>query len=539
MADRVFILYPAPVDAFYPQPTPYVTVEEQTIFVGERWGVVENVTLNGQITGCSFSGIVAGQTLIRNSFNRSFQTLQVWQQTGAISGLIFDKPLSEVTNVSFPQARMFGVQDYSISLTCYPSGLFSGAYGVLKPQDVWSYEERENEVLNAVHTISCQPFNTSSGPSNALDNARSWAFGRTGTQSAVAPAFISGVAINRFVLLTQNENVDRFNGTYSLTQTYTNDLARSGQGVIRYSTVIQSGANGITVSLDGSSQNGDRNISGARAAFQRLDKLAIATTAYQSAFARNDLNPNPITQSFNEDPFTATVDFNYAFDNSNLPSVWFDYTVDLNVGTNGLIEASIQGTVRARGGSILDRLARCQAYAATVNLYNLVLPFYGPFDVSSITPLNPVPITSGQAINQSDGTVGLNATYSNKTQVSVVLDEFNYTINFIPSRYQVDSQPVLDGLGTYSAVNLNYANRASIAINGTAVTAINFTAAQGVQAVEQKCFNLFNQYGNYLNATLDQSRVSQSRTDNRALSFDFVWSYGPINAIGPTNIVFL
>lgn len=535
MSDIVKILY-AGVDAFAPQPTPLVGLDETTIFTSERWGVAEAMTLNGQLTGCTFGAIVAAQNDLLNRFNQSYQSLQIWQQTGTLSGLVFTKSLVEVQSVSFPSDRMFGVLPYTISLTCYPSGLFSGAFGILSPQDSWSFREEQNETLSVTHSISCQPFNTSSGPSNALDNARNWAFGRSGLNSAVYPVLISGVSAAYFCLLTQTENIDRFNGTYALTETYTNDLARTGYGVIRYQTNIESGNNLISVSLQGTADGCGRNLTGMRTELARLDMLAIATKQYQSAFALTDLNPIPLTQSFNEDPFTTSISFSYEFDNSNLPSVWFDYTVDLSVGTNGLITASIQGTVRARGGDLASKLVRCKAYAATVDLYSLVLPFYNPFDASSIAPLNPVPTTNGQSNNETDGTVALNATYTNQEQVSAAFDAFTYTIDITPSIAQVDAKPVLNGLGTWSVVNLNFGTRASLTVNGTATLNRAYPAALGPQLVKQKAFALFAQYGSFNRATLDKDVVTTSRTDDHVLSFSFSWSCGPNNVVGPTSV---
>lgn len=535
MADKVKILYNGS-DAFAPQPTPFVALDDSVIYADEIWGRAESISLIGQITGCSFQSIVSAQNSILNSFNKSYQTLEVWQQEGAVSGLVFQKELVEIQSIDFSQERMFGVLPYTINLRCYPSGLFSGAYGILNPEDTWSFKEEENATLTATHTISCRPFNTSSGPSNALTNAKNWVFGRTGLGAVPVPIIISGVSDSRFCLLTQQENIDRFNGNYSIVETYTNDLARSGYGVIRYQTTIQSGDNLITVDLKGSAEGCGRNLTGIRAAFNNLDKTAIALKQYQYAFNRTDLNPIPTAQSFNEDPFTTKIDFSYSYDNSNLPSVWFDYTVDLSVGTNGFIAANIAGIVKARGGDVQNKLARCRAYASGVNLYSLVLPFYQNFDTSSLTPLNPVPVSNGQSNNETDGTVGLNAAFTNQIQVDSIFDSFTYEITVVPSIGQVDAKPIVNGRGTWSVVNLGYGSRATVTVNGNAVVNRNYAAAQGESAIRQKAFQLFNQYGIGSNAALEQNLVTMNRTDDRVMSFSFVWGCGPANIVGPTSV---
>ncbi len=536
--DIVKIIYDG-IDAFAPQPTPFVGLDYQTIYAGERWGVAENVTLQGQLTGCSFDAIVTAQNDLLSRFGKSFQTLQIWQQTGTVSGLVYEKPLADIQGISFPTAPMFGVLPYSVSITCYPQSLFSGVFGVLEPQDSWSFVERQDATLDVTHTISCRGFNTSAGDNDALVNARNWAFGRTGVNSTVYPIMISGVSPANFCLLTQVENIDRFNGTYNLVETYTNDLARNGYGVIRYASTVESGNNAITVSLVGSAEGCQRNITGLRYAFNNIDKTAIAAKSYQSVFDRTDLNPIPLTQSFNEDPFVDRIDFSYLYDNNNQPEVLFDYTVSLSVGTNGAIAANIQGTVKARGGDLASKLTRCKAYAATIDLYNLVLPFYTPFDASSITPLNPVPVTNGQTNNETNGTVELNATFNNNEQVSSIFNEFNYSIDITPSLGQVDAKPILNGLGAWSVVNLGFGSRAIVSVNGTAIVNRSFTSDQGIDVTKQKAFALFQQYGSLTNATLDRNTVTVSRTDDRVLSFSFTWSCGPNNVVGPISVTSL
>lgn len=535
MPDKVYIKYDG-VDAFYPQPTPFVAINEEVIYVNEMWGRAEAVTLQGQLTGCTFDDLVDAQNNLVSRFSKPYQTLEIYQQTGTVSIKVFEKHLVEINSINFDQSRWVGVLPYSVSLTCYPSGLFSGAFGILNPADNWSFTEQQNASLEAVHTISCQPFNTSSGPSNALNNARNWAFGRTGLSSLVAPIFISGVSSDNFCLLTQQETIDRFNGTYSLVENYTNDLTRTGYGVIRYSSDIASGANGITVTLNGNAQGCNRNITGLRYAVSLINWTAVARNQYNYAFNKDDLNPIPLVQSYEEDPFTTQINFSYSYDNSHLPEVMFDYTVDCSVGTNGFITASINGTITARGGDTLSKLNRCKAYASGVNLYDLVLPFYNNFDVSSITPLNPIATPKSQTNHETDGSVDLSATFNNRPQTSSSLISFNANISKVPSITQIDAQPKLDGLGNYSVVSLNYGSRSTFTVNGSAVISRDASPQAGIDEIKQRGYQLFQTYANAYGYLL-QNNITTARTDERIVSFSFVWSCTENNQ-NPTAVVF-
>lgn len=540
---HVSILYGGK-DAFAPQPTPIISVEESAIYYGELWGQTETFTLQGQITGCTFDALVSGQRAVLDTFSKSFQPLELWQSTGTVSGLVFRKSLSEVTAISFENSRWLGIQPYTVSLRCYPTGLFSGAFGVLNPVDTWSYDEKSNLSLDAVHTVSAQGFNTSSAASNALDNARQWVWGRTGTASTVPATFIANVNPGTFCLLTVNEDINRLNGTYSITERYTNDLTRNLYGVLRYSTSISSGNNLLTVSLNGQIEGCGRDIVQARAMFTRLDKLGTATFSYSGLYpGLTDLNPTPVTQSVTEDAFNAVVAFSYTFNNDNSPPVYFDYDVSLESGQN--ITASIQGRVIARTGDLVSRFAQAQQYAATQNLYNLVVPFYQTFyPYASQFPLNPIPVTSGMSLSPSDGTVALNASFNNDTQISPLIDQFEYSIQFQPAVEHIDIKPVVTTLfnpanGVYSLVDLGFKNRASLSIDGNVLINEQAAVADGVATLKQAVFALFGQYGRLGNAVLDRQEITSARDDTRKLSFGFTWSFDSPNltALAPYSLV--
>ena len=539
MSNIVKIIYDGK-DAFAPLPTPYVGIDYNSVYYGEKWAQQENVSFNGQITGCSFGAIVSGYDLIIQNFKKNYQNLEIWQIEGATSGRALLKEFVEIQSISIPDSKWLDVMPYTINLNCYPSGYFSGVFGVLEPSDSWAFQEEKNATMQITHAISCRPINTSSVSNNALSNAKNWAYSRSGLSSSVSPVFISGVSINNFFLVSQDESVDRFNGNYSLNEIYSNDLARNGYGIIRYSTTIESGNNIITISLNGTVDGESKNISGVRTAFNRIDKTAVAAKQYQDIFGMTDLNPIPLTQSFSEDAFQSKISFNYSYNNDNSPPIVFDYNVALSTAINGNIDASIDGTIKVRGGTLSSKLSQALSYANTVNLYNLVVPFYNAFDISAtIVPLNPIPLSSGKSINQSNGSVALNATFSNRQKISAVLDEFNFSLSFAPSIVKVDSKPILDGQGGYSSVSLGYANRGSLLINGTARTAAEYNSAAGIDAVKQQCYALFGQYGRGAAAVLDQNSVSTNRVDDKILSFSFAWSFDSNYRIGPTSLSYL
>ena len=536
MSDEVKILYNGE-DAFYPQPTPLIELNYESIYVGEKIGEREVFTLNGQITGCVFEDLVSNFNRISEKFKKNYQNLEIWQIENSVSGRVFDKELVEVNSITVPQSRWVGVLPYTISLNCYPRNYFSGTYGILEPSDSWYFNENENATLSIDHRLACLPFNTSSSANNALRNARNWAFSRTGLSNFVNPIFISGVSQQNFFLKSEEETVDRFNGAYSLTQTYSNDLARTGYGIIRYSTNINSGNGGInTITLNGSVEGVSSNIQLIRNAFNNIDKTAIAVKQYKDIFNMDDMNPTPLSQRFNENEAEGRLEFEYVFNNENVPDVSFDYTVSLNTNLNGFISATIEGDILVRGGTVYEKLERAEQYSNTLNLKNLIIPFYNNFDASSpLAPLNDFPTVSGKAINRSQGVVSLNATFDNKDRKSDIFEDFNFSISFKPTVTKVDSKPILNGYGQYSLVNLRYGERARIEIEGTALAKNGISESVAKNQIKQTCYQLFTKYGRP-NAIIENNNVTSEKADGKSFSFSFAWSFDSPNRIGPSSI---
>lgn len=530
MADSIKILYNG-VDAFAPQPLPFLSLDEQPVSYGEYWAKAQSVTLNGQLTGCTFDDLYSAYQNLVEKFKKNYQNFEIWQIEGATSGRIFLKENTQIDSISIPDSNWVGVLPYSISLSCYPSGFFSGFYGVLDPVDEWNFSEQGNATLDISHNISCRGLNTSNSTNNALENAKNWVLAKTGVNTNIFPIFISGVSSNNFCLLTQNETIDRINGTYSITENYTNDLARTGYGIIRYETSFESGDQKITVTLNGRAEGCGQNLSGVRAAFQNLDKYAVALRNYNRIFNRSDLNPNPISHQINEDALEATVEFSYTYDNDNSPESYFDYTVSLTSGES--IGASIEGNVISRGGDLATRLQKSINFAKTLNLYNLTTEFYNQFYPNYASfPLNPKPISSGIGINEYEGTVSLNAEFDNKEQVLNGLDAFEYSIQIRPSLIRFDAKPKLDGIGDYSVVSLNFNSRASLTINGTAIISDSTSAAAGLQIIKNKCQQLLFRYGRLNSPVLEQDSITFTSSDEKRVSFSFAWSFAsfPVNS---------
>lgn len=531
-SNTVQILYNG-IDAFYPYPTPFVGIGYNEIYYGELWAKEEVMTLQGEITGCNFDALMSGKNQLLNNFNQSYQTLQVWETDNGISGLVFQKQLTEIQSIDFSSSSWRGAENYSITLKCYPSGYFSGAFGILQPSDTWSFKESANEIINVTHKVSCRGFNTSSSSNNSIDNARQWVAAKTGWNNEVAPAFISGFYSQNLTLLTLNEEINRFDGTYSVTENYVLDSTRSGYGTIRYNTSFESGNNLITVKLQGELQGSPLDIQSTRQQFSGLNLLALASNSYFNAFGYNDLNPNYVKAAVSEDAYQNRISFDYDYDNDPNPESVMDYTVSLKSGSN--ITASLKGEVFSRGGDTETRFIKSKNYLANLDLYSLTNQFYNQFYPFAVSfPLNPNPVVHGVNFDEYNGRVSVDIQYSNARNFGSNFEYFQYTAQFEPAAQKFNAQSVLDGnlnLQVLSVVDLGYKNRAALTIAGSAKTIDSVPATIGVQSVRDSAVTLLSQLGSFNNVILEEDRTELDKSDQRMITFSFKWSFDSFNNV--------
>jgi len=526
-------------DAFFPQPTPLIGISVDSIYYNELWTKTEKFILQGMITGCDFPTITAAAKQIIQNFAQNYQSLIVQETDNSVLNIVYNKQFVEINTINFTQSLWRGVLPYTIEMTSYPSGFFSGAYGILNPVDRWDYTEQQNLSMEITHTVSAQGLSLSSGVTQSLNNVTAWVQGRTGLSNAISPLFIRNSNTNTFYPTTIQENIDRINGNYEIIEKYMNDLTRPGYGLLRYSTTITSGNNLITVGINGSIEGGNRDITDIRSVWSGFSIFGAASNAYNQLMQEVDLNPYPLTQKITEDIYNTIIAFDYIFDNDPSPQEIFDYSVTINSGD--IIEVNIEGDIKVRGGDILQKYTNAINYAGTLNLYQIVLPYYNAFYPYALVgnggnnvqahPLSTIPISSGMKISKTDGTVSLFANFTNNDRVSPQIDVFNYTITISPPVQKLDIKPEVDILGNgaingnYSIVDLGYANRTLFTIAGTALINESVTPANGIITVKAVCMNLFNLYGYTSSVILEKEEITYARYDDRLINFSFTWSY--------------
>lgn len=499
---------------------------QQYIQYGERWGAIDNITLEGVITGeCGhFTGLVTGQRELINRFGQDYKSLEIYEN----GDLVYEYPYCEIRNISFSPSQYVGVLPYTIDIISYPEKFFSGTYGVLNPENTWSINENEDGTLNITHSVTAQGFNTSSNYTNALNNARAYVQARTGWNDDFTPAFIDACSGLNPCLQTQEELVNRFDGTYAVTESYIAD-PRWDSGILTYSIGVSSGLqNGITqVSVQGS-VNGCKNadISYARNRYNTFDIFSAAVDAY-SGFAGNiQLNPEYISSGINENPFAKNLSFDVLFDNDESPSVFLDYNISYNTDyLKDVTRTDFRGAIRGRG-DLATRWNRVQEYYSGFDFREFVENKYNEQNFGY--PLNKAYISSGITRNSFDGVISVNLSFDNREPAPSGLERFEYDISFDPAIHQYSSKGLIYGTGQnyeYDVQDLGYATRARLRINGSATADEGHTREQAISIVNDELNYLSALYLQGNRKVLEENNISQNNEgNNKSFTFSTAWS---------------
>lgn len=459
-------------------PTPYISISDDVITQGNRWGMAQRIVLNGLITGNSFNDLYTAQTGLVDIFSSSYKTIKI------LEGADDTDPTSEafafsgcsVQGVSFDNAPYNKVVNYSVELLSYPSGLtgfFSGNYGILDPRDEITINPGNDGVGTISHSVSARGFviNTID---DAIDNVKSYVSSRTGISKILTLPLASGMDnAGAFtpVLVSISENLDRLGLSYSIEESYrfktisgdvesAQNYSFNNYNLVSYSTNLASGAGDdfVTASIQGeikagiTGATGDALISGLINELSGLNPYAVISGKYGSPNGFKFCQ-DPIQVTINEDRKSRKIAFNISYDNlefyssSNDQSVfsgcYLDASISHNIDDLAYIDSlEIKGEVKCRG-SVSNRYANSLAYVTELlaggtspsspRLYTLVNGYYtGYYGATPKFTLNSEPTSLQVDANPLLGTVSISATYDNKDRF-LGLSSSDYNIEYTPT----------------------------------------------------------------------------------------------------------
>lgn len=500
------------------QATPFVGRQDSFVKYGSRWADKTTLTLAGQITGCTYDDLVAAQTRLFNVFNKDFQKFEIKENNRTV----FDAKYVTVNRVTFPSSPYSYILNYNITLDCYKEDLFSGVYGVLDPSDDWSFEERPDYTVALVHTVSARGFRTDT---NGLINARTFVNQRTGLANAVAPAFVNRNQPSlSFCLKDWREVINRFNGSYSIEETYLADAYYGVDGLLRYTSTFDCDTlNGLSkVAIEGNIDACGRNASmeSIRSRYSGLNLFNLAYQAFTGAGVTGTLNSGFVANGITEDTFNKKITFTRTYDNNPDPLVYLDYSVTTSLSDNEVTTVGFNGTIKGRG-DWNTRWQQVQAFYSGLDPYPYALAAYNALGIPY--PLNTIPNNESTSFNQFNAEITVTEDWDNKDLPPVGFKHFDYTLHFTPSFEKVSYSPLSNvcAADSWYVVDLGFKTRCAFSVNGNGLVCAPDTITNGIVYARQFGNAQFINYCPTVKAVLEKKQIG-STTDT--INFDFGWS---------------
>ena len=516
-----------PVSGF--GPTPYLSLSDEVISYGNRWGLIHKITLNGVITGVDYASLYTAQTGLVDIFSSSYKTLVVYEgpdgSTGyydgsagsagsAGSSALYSGAYSfsgcSVERIVFDNAPYNKIVPYSVELISYPSGLtgyFSGNFGVLNPKDEIRISEGQDGFGTISHSVAATAFVTTS-IDQAINNAKNYVNSRTGVANIVSLPQASGIDTSGVftpVLVDISENLDRLSLNYSIEETYkfklfsedsevNNSYNFNNYYLTSYSTSLTSGAGDdfVTASIQGeikagiTGATGEALVSGLVSQLSGLNPYAIISGKYGEPNGFKFCK-DPIQITITENLKTRSLSFNASYDNLEFYSssndqfvyngCYLDAQIDHSIDNlSNISTIQIKGEIKARGSrtkryndtlAYLEKLVTAGSNGSEPRIYDFANNYYVDyFGENPLFTLNATPTSMDISANPQLGTISITANFDNKDRF-LSLATSDYNIDYTPYNTLYTYESSCNDSVKHLVVDMNVKKREKLSLSTT------------------------------------------------------------------------
>ena len=494
-------------------PAPFVYFDTENInYGGTDWGKKYKVKLDGQITGKCRDGTFyelekKKQKLILN-FKDDHKNLEIFE-----NGSSLFCEVCQVESISFEESRYVGILPFSVSLSCYNSGSFGGHYGVINPVDSWDFSESEDSILTIKHDISAN-----SAGSSDISAAKKWAQGRTGIAQKIKSLKFDNFS-GSFMLDSFSEQINRFDGKYSIQETYRGDLSESGSnaaGILRYTfdsnTNIEDGLTSLSIegSIAGKMTTGIGDMLGLRGRFNGIDFLDLAQVYHSNGGGTAIFNDMPLSRKVSENINNSELTFSMTYDNHPMPSGRCEYTVELSENLiKNIIDVNLNAEILCSRGDQSVRWGVVTDYYNKFDGYSLAVEAYAAEGYSK--GFYKIPRTESITFDEFNSKINYKASWTDKyLPYPDILISISETVEITPSINIHAVQPSLYAKGNHNVQSFQCASRTSVSIQVSAASRPDKTSTEAMGCVEAELERLKSIYVGGPNLYID----NMSRTVN-------------------------
>jgi len=351
----------------FPEPIPLFSEEDEVVKVG---GLLDHsairVNIIGFLTGNDLSGLDLQKMQMVSGFLNEYEDLTV-----TIENESKTCPSAFIETISFSDSDSTTVLPYNLTALYYSGETFSEYFGVTEPRNSWSYEEGDNKIITATHTVSAKGVKVNSN--EPFDNAREFVTEKLSDGFQQIGLFNSG---DNGFLTSRTENVDRKSNIYGVTEVYSysaSDRTYSDSGVVSVSTSISfTNEQQLSISVNGSIQGSidantgvqeglltTGNFTPDQATDVAINSLVNSYSDYESGIY-SFVQDGPTAFNYNLDTGANLLNFSFTFADPDKVdvinnNVLHSYTSSISLSKDSATTSvSVQGDLKYLGTLIID-----------------------------------------------------------------------------------------------------------------------------------------------------------------------------------------
>ncbi len=296
----------------FPPPLPQLAESCSPVIISGVYDYSEvNLELIGFLTGANLSGLHLQKQQMSSGLLSEYGDLNI--SIGA-DNKVFKKV--KPVGINFSDSDLTTILPYSVSFTAYTGESFSSFFGIASPKNEWSFEEQENKIVQATHTISANGKKVDE--QTPLQNAIDFVNSLTGFYNA--SVFFTG---HNAFLRSRSEKINRKTSSYEITEVYvfdSSDNLTTTSGIVSYDTTINFSKDGsFAANIKGSIQggiNGEQVNTGVftpQDATNALFNDVVGSMSQYETGCYSFIRNGPSNYSYNHNTGANTIDFDFVF----------------------------------------------------------------------------------------------------------------------------------------------------------------------------------------------------------------------------------
>tara|TARA_B100001093_G_scaffold284091_1_gene271355 strand:+ start:9517 stop:11208 length:1692 start_codon:yes stop_codon:yes gene_type:complete len=547
-------------------PEPNISITQTPIFYNKKWGFSETITLTGKIIDpTGYLGLLEAQNTILSTYGITDGALIIGE---------IERTNVFLQSVDFAPSNFLSNIDYTVVLVCYPNDKFTSA-GIINPINTWNFSETRERVLTVTHTVSAAGINDAGLDETGFDNAREF------VQALVYPASTAAIPANfskcfqeqdesggssegggssgsedppissssEFVLISQAENINRVNGTYSITEVYEIDLLDpSSKSKMTFTISVDEPVQGFhKASISGTITGGiNTTMTELETIFDTVDFKQKIEDSHSIT-----LNETPITKTKKLNDKAQSISFSFEFDdavtNIDDDTLILDLSLNESKGEDKIKKYTLRGTLKGRS-DLTDRFSLIEsAYNEKIDIYkseNVFALFSNYYDIDDVSKN----YTSASVTkNKFKGEINFSVSATNEDPPPhEKFEKFDHTVNIEYPFYRAKPYALVGEVflkansdtEQYVLQNLEYFERGKLSINGTAVIRDDVDLDEGIGLVNDEVISIASEFLSG-DEVLNVKQIESKPSFGKKITFRYSWDYSerPINIIEDLSLV--